>query len=242
MPLTRINGTQIAENSITAEDIVYSLDDAYDNGGSGVGRTITADAGAVIIDGNASSIALEVTGNIRATGAVTAGVLATTTTTTFNLLNTALTGTLNVGGAATLLNFGSATSTGSFGGDLGVTGRAGLGGVLERMTHTQGGNFLACDMIGQSIFYMSSPSGNVTASFTNVPTATNRVHTPTVILSQSATGRIVSAVQIGSIGQTILWANGITPTGNANKQDVFGFSLIRSGSIWTVLGQMSTFG
>lgn len=70
MPLTRINGTQIAENSITAEDIVYSLDDAYDNGGSGTGRTITADAGAVIIDGTASSIALEVTGNIRATGTI----------------------------------------------------------------------------------------------------------------------------------------------------------------------------
>lgn len=70
MPLTRINGTQIAENSITAEDIVYSLDDAYDNGGSGTGRTITADAGAVIIDGTASPIALEVTGNIRTTGTI----------------------------------------------------------------------------------------------------------------------------------------------------------------------------
>lgn len=141
-----------------------------------------------------------------------------------------------------LINIGSSTSTGSFGGDLGVTGRVALGGVLERMTHTQGGTSLSCDMINQSIFYLSNPGGNVTANFNNVPTTTNRIHTPTVILSQSATGRIVSVVQIGGVNQTILWTNGVTPTGNANKQDVFGFSLIRSGSVWTVLGQMSTYG
>jgi hypothetical protein len=34
----------------------------------------------------------------------------------------------------------------------------------------------------------------------------------------------------------------VTPTGTARKQDVFGFSLIRSGSTWKVLGQMSTYG
>jgi hypothetical protein len=49
-------------------------------------------------------------------------------------------------------------------------------------------------------------------------------------------------VQIDSSPATINWANGVTPTGTANKQDVFGFSLIRSGSAWKVLGQMSTYG
>jgi hypothetical protein len=44
------------------------------------------------------------------------------------------------------------------------------------------------------------------------------------------------------VGQPINWSTGITPTGTANKQDVFGFSLIRSGSAWKILGQMSSYG
>ena len=137
----------------------------------------------------------------------------------------------------------SATSTGSFSGDLGVAGRTTLGGVSERMSHTQGGSTLTCNMISQSIFYLNKPSGNVTANFTNVPTTNDRIHTPTVILSQSSpTAYIVSVVQVDGVGQTINWSSGITPTGNASKQDVFGFSLIRSGSAYKVLGQMSTYG
>jgi len=136
----------------------------------------------------------------------------------------------------------SATSTGSFSGDLSVSGRTTLAGVTERMTHAQGGSTLTCDMNGSSIFYLNRPAGNVTANFTNVPTTDNRIITPTVILSQSSPAYIVSIVQVEGAGQTINWANGTTPTGTANKQDVFGFSLIRSGSAWKVLGQMSTYG
>jgi uncharacterized protein YijF (DUF1287 family) len=101
---------------------------------------------------------------------------------------------------------------------------------------------VAYDLSLASIFYANGPTGDVTANFTNVPTTNNRIITPTVILSQSATARIVSAVQIDTAAQTINWANGVTPTGTAGKQDVFGFSLIRSGSTWKVLGQMSTYG
>lgn len=203
---------------------------------------------AVIDNAGGNEFVVNENGNVDVTGnlVVTGSTFGTATTTTFNLLNTILTGTLNIGGAATSVNFGSSTSTGSFGGDLGVAGRIGIGGVVERMTHTQGGNALTCNMIGQSIFYLNNPSGDVTANFTNVPTTTDRIHTPTVILSQSATGRIVSIVQIDGSPQTINWSSGVTPTGNANKQDVFGFSLIRSGSgagtAWKVLGQMSTYG
>lgn len=193
---------------------------------------------------NANQFVVNENGNVGIAGTltVTGSILDTQTTTTFDFFNTVLTGTLNVARAATSLNFGSNISTGSFFGDLGVAGRIGIGGVTERLSHIQGGSTLVCDMIGQSIFYHNAPSGAVTANFTNVPTINNRVHTPTVILSQSATPRIVSTVQIDGVGQTINWANNVTPTGNANKQDVFGFSLIRSGSAWKVLGQMSTFG
>lgn len=186
-------------------------------------------------------------GNVDVSGSlvVSGNNISTATTTTFNFLNNTLTGTLNIGGATQTINFGSPTTTGSMQGDFTVGNRSTFGGVIERMVHTQGGTSLTCNMIGQSIFYLNGPSGAVTANFTNVPTTTDRIHTPTVIISQSATPQIVSVVQIDTVSQTINWANGITPSGNANKQDVFGFSLIRSGSgagAWKVLGQMSTYG
>jgi hypothetical protein len=184
------------------------------------------------------------TGNAEVRGdlIITGSSIVTTTSGTFNLLNTTLTGTLNIGGAATSIFMGSNKSTGTMGGDFGVAGRTGLGGISERLTDFTGASTIVCDMIQQSIFYVNNPSGAVTANFTNVPTVNNRVLTPTVILSQSATPRVITTVQIDGAGQTINWANNVTPTGNANKQDVFGFSLIRSGSAWKVLGQMSTYG
>jgi hypothetical protein len=66
-PATQIRGTQILDNSLNADDVSYSLDDAYDNGGAGLGRTITADAGAVTING-ASATALIVSGTLELYG------------------------------------------------------------------------------------------------------------------------------------------------------------------------------
>jgi len=66
-PATQIRGTQVLDNSLTSDDISYSLDDAYDNGGSGLGRMITADAGAVTIDG-ASATAMIVSGTLEIYG------------------------------------------------------------------------------------------------------------------------------------------------------------------------------
>ena len=134
-------------------------------------------------------------------------------------------------GNVTTLNVGSAITTSSFNGDAVIGGKTTLSTVT-----------VSFDMTNQGIFYVNNPAGDITANFTNVPTTNNRVITPTVILSQSATPRMVSAVQIDTVAQTINWANGTTPSGTANKQDVFGFSLIRSGSAWKVLGQLSTYG
>ena len=134
---------------------------------------------------------------------------------------------------------GSLVTTGS----LTVSGSATLGIVSEVLSGSNaiGGTFVF-DTTRQSIFYVNNATSNITANFTNVPTVDNRIISTTVILSQSTTARIVSAVQIAGVASTINWANNVTPTGNSGKQDVFGFSLIRSGSAWKTLGQMSTYG
>lgn len=194
---------------------------------------------------------LVVSGNITARNdlAVNGDDITTATTTTFNFLNSILTGTLNIGAAATTINVGGITTTSSYAGDIAVAGRTNVTTVVERIATSNGGTgTVSFDLGVQGIFYVNNPTGNITANFTNVPTTTSRVITPTVILSQSigATRPIVSAVQVNGSSQTIDWANGVTPTGNSGKQDVFGFSLIRSGSggsaVWKVLGQMSTYG
>ncbi len=156
---------------------------------------------------------------------------------------TSTAGTFNFVSTAGVVNVGGATTTSSFTGDIGVSGRTNVATVVERLVNSNGGTgTVAFDLSSQGIFYVNNPAGNITANFTGVPVTNNRVLTPTIILSQSATARIVNAVQIDTVAQTINWANNVVPTGNSNKQDVFGFSLIRSGSAWKVLGQMSTFG
>jgi len=128
-------------------------------------------------------------------------------------------------------------------GSLLVSGTTNMGPVTERLINNNGSTgIVTFDLTLQGIFYVNAPAADITANFTTTPTTNLRVVTPTVILSQSSTARIVSGCQIDGAWQTINWANGTTPTGTAGKQDVFGFSLIRSGSAWKVLGQMSTYG
>lgn len=134
-------------------------------------------------------------------------------------------------------------SNAAISGSLAVTGSTNVGVVVENLINSVGSTgTVSFDTSMQGIFYVNGPAGTITANFTNVPTTDLRVLTPTVILSQSATPRSITAVQIDGAAQTLNWANSTTPTATANKQDVFGFSLIRSGSAWKVLGQLSTYG
>jgi len=222
---------------ISSGNIIAKLD---------VNNDATGHRFAVVNNADVDQFRVYETGNAEVAGSfiVSGSSIITPTTTTFNLLNSNLTGTLNIGGAATTISFGSPNSTGSFRGDLIVEDRTTFGGTVERILHSQsaGGGVSSFDLVLQSIFYVNNPASNIIANFTSAPTTNFRVLTPTVILSQSATARIVSNVQIDGAAQTINWTNGLTPTGTAGKQDVFGFSLIRSGSAWKVLGQMSTYG
>jgi len=94
-----------------------------------------------------------------------------------------------------------------------------------------------------SIWYHSSISANFTANFTNVPTTNNRTIVCTLVLAQGATAYVPNAVQIAGVAQTIRWlgAAGV-PSGNSGQTDIVSFTLIRTGSAWTVLGSLTTFG
>jgi hypothetical protein len=150
------------------------------------------------------------------------------------------------GTTAQFTTISGSTITGSsitLAGGMNVAGSSVVGEISERITISSAGSgSVTFDTTNDSIFYNNGPTANITANFTNMSTTSNRATSVTVILSQSATARIVNAVQINTTSSTINWANNVIPTGNANKHDIFGFSLIRSGSTWITLGQMSTYG
>jgi hypothetical protein len=167
---------------------------------------------------------------------------AVTPSKTFRLNNS---GTFEIINSAYTFNLFSVSDAGDVNtfGNLSVGGQTTFGTTSEKVTISSGGTgSVTYDTKTNSIFYVNGPTGNITANFTNVPTNTDRTTAVTIVLSQSATARIVEALQINSTSSTINWANKIKPTGNANQYDIFGFSLIRSGSTWITLGQMSTYG
>ena len=63
MAQTQIRGEQVLDNSLKADDVVYSLDDAYDNGGAGLGKNITVDSGPIMLDA-VSATAMIVSGTL----------------------------------------------------------------------------------------------------------------------------------------------------------------------------------
>ena len=91
-------------------------------------------------------------------------------------------------------------------------------------------------------FYHSSVTSNFTANFTNVPLTNNQSTTVNLIIDQTSTARIPSAVQINGNPETIRWLNNETPAGNSNALDIFSFILIRISGSWIVVGSATSEG
>lgn len=157
--------------------------------------------------------------------------------------------------AATTQSTSSTTGALKVSGGIGVVGNVNIGSALSitgltTLTHTSeklntktsATGTVTHDLTTGAIFYHSSISSSFTANITNVPDTNDRAIGVTLVLAQGATAYMVTALQIDSNAQTIKWVNNSTPSGAANKVDVVGFSLIRTGSTWTVLGQYSTYG
>lgn len=92
-----------------------------------------------------------------------------------------------------------------------------------------------------AIWYHSSISSNFTLNLTNVPTTNDRAITVTLVLNQGGTGYYPNALQIDGAAQTIRWVNNSTPTPSTNKIDAVAFTLIRTGSTWYTLGQLTAY-
>jgi len=157
-----------------------------------------------------------------------------------------------VSGSLQIVNYGFATTGGGtiignevISGSLVVTGSVTIvGSITERLVLKPGSGSVAInfDYNSGSIFYLSGSVGNNTFNVQNMPTTAQRSTALTFVIEQGATPYSASAYQFDGVSQTVKWANGATPTGNANKTDVIGLTAFRSGSSWNILGTLSTFG
>jgi hypothetical protein len=93
-----------------------------------------------------------------------------------------------------------------------------------------------------AIHYLTSIPSNLTVNITNLPTTANRSYVVTVYLVQGGTPYYVNVLQIASSTTTIRWAGGTVPTPVANRVEIQIFNLYYSGTTWTALSQLSSFG
>jgi hypothetical protein len=159
--------------------------------------------------------------------------------------NVGIAGTLGVTGAATLSSTLGVTSTSTFtgaatfNGGITSTGTTTIGELREEVGNiTLASNVATLDWTADNVFYIATaPSAAMTFNFTNVPTDNNFMMTTNVFVTQGATGFIPTTLTINGAGQTIRWANSLTPTGTngAGKIDIFTFSFHRTGAgAWIV--------
>ena len=230
----------------------------YTQIGNGSLNSSSTSTGSLVIAGG-----LGITGNANIGGTVRITNTTNSTSTTSGALSVngglGIVGNAFIGGTTTISNTTASTSSSTgalvvsggvgisgnlnIGVDLGISGLTTLTYTSEKLnTKTSATGTVTHDLSTGSVFYHSSISNNFTANFTNVPTTNDRAIGVTLVLAQGVTPYMSTALQIDGSAQTIKWVNNSTPTGTASKVDIVGFSLIRTGSAWTVLGQYSTYG
>ena len=92
------------------------------------------------------------------------------------------------------------------------------------------------------VFYLTGMTGNFTFNWTGVPTTANRTFTLTLILGQGGTAYVPTTLQVNSSGVTINWAGGVTASGRASKIDIVSFFIYYTGSTFTAVGALGSYG
>ena len=127
--------------------------------------------------------------------------------------------------------------------NLSVTGRTDVAEIRELISNVSvSSGTLTCNYAVACVFYLASMSGvggNFTVNVTNVPTDNNYAMTISIIVNQGSTGHYPSVLQIAGTPVSIRWVNDAAPSVNANRIDIYNFTLIRVSSAWVVLGSAS---
>lgn len=162
----------------------------------------------------------------------------------FTAATPTFTGPLTSSGPSTFSSTLTA-ATPSFTGPSTFTGRTDISEIRETIYPSSTTNgVLNCNYNNGCVFYL--PNGSSSSTFiveiSNVPTDNNYATTISIIVNQGspATYPSPTTLSINGSAVSIKWANSTAPTsGNANKIDIWNFTLIRYSDSWIVLGSES---
>ena len=220
----------------------------------------TGPTGATGNTGNTGPTGFGATGNTGPTGVTGPRGDTTNTGATGNTGNTGPTGSTGAAGAAFTLSTttagnivyangtstsGDSTANVSFNAAnnrLDVTAALSVQEVQETVVAAVPTTPYTIDWTSGAIHYLTTIPSNLTANITNLPTTANRNYVISVYLVQGGTPYFVNVLQIAGSAVTIKWAGGSAPTATASRVEIQTFSLYYSGSAWTALSQLSSFG
>ena len=95
---------------------------------------------------------------------------------------------------------------------------------------------------GNIHYITSTVGGNWTTNLTNVGITSGHCANYTLVINQGTTAYIPNALQIAGVTTSINWQGGSIPTGNNNKKDVIAYTVFDDAGVYTVFGQLVTFG
>ena len=152
---------------------------------------------------------------------------------------------------------GTATITATHAGDVLIgsttntnTGLLQVDGAISAKVHhelftvgTIASNIVSLDLnTGTSVVTVASPGANFSLAITNVPNTGNTTTGIAAIVTQGGSPFIPNALTVNGSAVTINWLGGSAPAGTASKTEIFSFTVINTGGVFTALGSVSTFG
>jgi hypothetical protein len=125
--------------------------------------------------------------------------------------------------------------------ELSVTGTTQINEITEVLTVVDGyGTTQSRPFSDGNVFLLNGLTGNYIFNWTGIPTTTNRTFSLTHIISQGATPRIPSALQINGTPVTINWAGNVVPTGSINRINIISFLIWYTGT-FTCVASVSSY-
>ncbi|MFN7318292.1 MAG: hypothetical protein ACK5S6_02170, partial [bacterium] len=122
-------------------------------------------------------------------------------------------------------------------------GRVDLEGIRETVSSiSASADLVTCNYTSACVFYLANSTGitkNYTVDAINVPTDDGYAITISIIVNQGATGYYPGVFKINGTTENVKWVNDTAPSVNANKIDIYNFTLIRVSNAWIVLGSAS---
>jgi hypothetical protein len=131
---------------------------------------------------------------------------------------------------------------------LTVSGTASLNGLTQIQqadypytTKTSASGTVTHDCSVGQVFYHTSPSANFTVNLTNLGVSSGYITKVELYIVQGNTGRLPNALQVAGSSKTISWYNAVTPTPSSNSVDLVTFTLLLSGTTYTVFGKLERY-